>query len=67
MRAIDCLCGLRPEGATDEELIRFARQHVDSHQSDMERTNEEPRKLLAAGATPLWEWIGDDDATVFSY
>jgi predicted peroxiredoxin len=21
----------------------------------------------AAGATPLWEWIGDDPATVFSY
>jgi predicted peroxiredoxin len=20
-----------------------------------------------AGATPLWEWIGDDDASVFSY
>jgi predicted peroxiredoxin len=20
-----------------------------------------------AGATPLWDWIGDDDATVFSY
>jgi hypothetical protein len=20
-----------------------------------------------AGATPLWEWIGDDAATVFSY
>ncbi len=20
-----------------------------------------------AGATPLWEWIGEDDATVFSY
>lgn len=20
-----------------------------------------------AGATPLWEWIGDDNATVFSY
>jgi predicted peroxiredoxin len=20
-----------------------------------------------AGATPLWEWIGDNDATVFSY
>jgi|SRR5919197_225882 predicted peroxiredoxin len=20
-----------------------------------------------AGATPLWEWIGDDEATVFSY
>jgi predicted peroxiredoxin len=19
------------------------------------------------GATPLWQWIGDDDATVFSY
>jgi hypothetical protein len=19
------------------------------------------------GATPLWEWIGEDDATVFSY
>jgi hypothetical protein len=21
----------------------------------------------AAGATPLWEWIGDEPATVFSY
>jgi predicted peroxiredoxin len=20
-----------------------------------------------AGATPLWEWVGDEDATVFSY
>jgi hypothetical protein len=20
-----------------------------------------------AGATPLWQWIGDDHATVFSY
>lgn len=20
-----------------------------------------------AGATPLWEWVGDDDVTVFSY
>jgi hypothetical protein len=31
-----------------------------------------PSSLLVAnaqlgGATPLWEWIGDDGATVFSY
>jgi hypothetical protein len=50
MRAIDCPCDRRLEGATDEEFIRFAREHVDSHQSDMERTNEELRELLAAGA-----------------
>jgi predicted peroxiredoxin len=24
-------------------------------------------KARLAGATPLWEWIGDGDATVFSY
>jgi predicted peroxiredoxin len=25
------------------------------------------RGARLAGATPLWEWIGDDDVTVFSY
>jgi predicted peroxiredoxin len=24
-------------------------------------------KARIGGATPLWEWIGDDSATVFSY
>ena len=29
MRAIDCSCGHRLEGADDEELFRLAREHID--------------------------------------
>lgn len=29
MRAIDCPCGHRLEGADDEELFPLAREHVD--------------------------------------
>jgi predicted peroxiredoxin len=30
---------------------------------------DEPKveNVTLAGATPLWEWIGEEDATVFSY
>jgi predicted small metal-binding protein len=31
MRAIQCPCGHHLEGADDEELIRLAREHVESH------------------------------------
>jgi hypothetical protein len=50
MRAIDCPCGHRLEGANDEELVRLAREHVDSHHPDMDRSDEELRNLVAAGA-----------------
>jgi hypothetical protein len=50
MRAMDYPCGLRLEGADDEELFRLAREHVDSHHPDMERSNGELRALVAAGA-----------------
>ena len=50
MRAIDCPCGLRLERMDDEELVRLAREHVDSHHPDMERSDEELRQLVAAGA-----------------
>ena len=50
MRAIDCPCGHRLEGADDEELFRLAREHVDSHHPDMERTDDELRALVTAGA-----------------
>jgi predicted small metal-binding protein len=49
MRTIDCPCGHRLEGADDEELVRLAREHVDSHH-DMDRSDEELRNLVAAGA-----------------
>jgi hypothetical protein len=44
MRAIDCPCGHRLKGA-DEELIRLAREP-----SRMERTDDELRSLVTAGA-----------------
>jgi hypothetical protein len=50
MRAIDCPCGHRLEGADDEELIRLARERVNSHHPDMERTDDELRSLVTAGA-----------------
>jgi hypothetical protein len=30
-------------------------------------TGHEDADRVTAGATPLWEWIGDGGATVFSY
>ena len=50
MRAIDCPCGHRLEGADDEELVRLARGHVEEHHPDMERSDAELRARVAADA-----------------
>jgi hypothetical protein len=50
MRAIDCPCGHRLEGADDEELFRLARDHVNIHHPEMERTDEQLRERVAADA-----------------
>jgi hypothetical protein len=36
------------------------------HERGLERSELVPSARLV-GATPLWEWIGDEAATVFSY
>jgi predicted small metal-binding protein len=53
MRAIDCPCGHRFEGADDEELFRLAREHVDRDHPEMERTDEQLRERIAADAYTL--------------
>ena len=50
MRAIDCPCGHRLEGADDEELFRLAREHVDREHPDMQRSDEQLRERVAADA-----------------
>jgi hypothetical protein len=50
MRAIDCPCGHRLEGESDEELFQKAREHVDRDHPEMERTDEELRERVAADA-----------------
>jgi hypothetical protein len=50
MRAIDCPCGHRLEGADDEELFRLARQHVDRDHPEMQRTDDELRERVAKDA-----------------
>ena len=50
MRAIDCPCGHRLEGADDEELFRLAREHVDRDHPEMQRTDDELRARVAADA-----------------
>jgi hypothetical protein len=37
MRAIDCPCAHRLEGADDAELFRLAREHIDIDHPEMER------------------------------
>ncbi|MDP8942988.1 MAG: DUF1059 domain-containing protein [Actinomycetota bacterium] len=53
MRAIDCPCGHRLEGADDQELFRKAREHVDREHPEMERTDEQLRSRIAADAYHL--------------
>jgi hypothetical protein len=48
MRAIDCPCGHRLEGADDEELFWLAREHVDRDHPDLQRTDQELRERVAA-------------------
>ena len=50
MRAIDCPCGHRLEGADDEVLFRLAREHVQTHHPEMQRTDEQLRERIAADA-----------------
>jgi hypothetical protein len=50
MRAIDCPCGHRLEGADDDELFRLAREHVEQHHPDMERSDDELRARISADA-----------------
>ena len=50
MRAIDCPCGHRLEGADDEELFRLAREHVVNHHPEMQRSDEQLRERVAADA-----------------
>jgi hypothetical protein len=50
MRAIDCPCGHRLEGADDDELLTLARRHVEEHHPEMERSDDQLRARIAAGA-----------------
>lgn len=50
MRAIDCRCGHRLEGADDEELVRLAREHIAEHHPEMERSDLQLRERVAADA-----------------
>jgi predicted small metal-binding protein len=50
MQAIDCPCEHRLEGADDEELFRLAREHVQTHHPEMQRTDEQLRERIAADA-----------------
>ena len=50
MRAIECPCGHRLDGADDEELFRLAREHVDRDHPEMQRTDGQLRERIAADA-----------------
>jgi predicted small metal-binding protein len=50
MRAIDCPCGHRLEGADDAELFRLAREHIARDHPEMERTDDQVRERVAADA-----------------
>jgi hypothetical protein len=48
MRAIDCPCGHRLEGADDAEPFRLAHEHIDRDHPEMQRTDEQIRQRVAA-------------------
>jgi hypothetical protein len=48
MRASDCPCGHRLEGADDEELFRLCREHVEQHHPDIQRTDGQLRARVGA-------------------
>jgi predicted small metal-binding protein len=50
MRAIDCPCGHRLEGADDEELFRLAREHVDRDHPELRRSDDELRERISNDA-----------------
>jgi predicted small metal-binding protein len=53
MRAIDCPCGHRLEGADDAELFRLAREHIEREHPEMERSDDQVRERVAADAYDL--------------
>ena len=53
MRAIDCPCGHRLEGADDDELFRLAREHVDRNHPEMQRSDAQLRGRVAVDAYDL--------------
>jgi len=50
VRAIDCPCGHRLEGADDDELFRLAREHVVRDHPEMQRSDVQLRDRIAADA-----------------
>lgn len=50
MRAIDCPCGHRLEAADDDGLVTAAREHIEGHHPEMERTDQQLRARVAADA-----------------
>jgi hypothetical protein len=49
MRAIDCPCG-HLGSSQREELVRLARLHVEEHQPEMERSDDQLQARIAADA-----------------
>ena len=50
MRAIDCPCGHRLEGAYNADLFRLAGEHIDRDHPEMARTDDQVREPVAADA-----------------
>lgn len=50
VRAIDCPCGHRLEGADGVELFRLAREHIDTDHPEMQRTDDQVRERVATDA-----------------
>ena len=52
----------RVEVLVAEELLDLAQVRA-----GVEGSEAKTCRSVCGGATPLWEWIGDEHATVFSY
>jgi predicted small metal-binding protein len=50
MQAIDCPCGHHLGAADDDALFRAAREHVERDHPEMQRTDDQIRERIAAGA-----------------
>jgi hypothetical protein len=53
MRAIDCACAHNLEAADDVELFRLARERIDRDHPEMDRTDDQIRRRVAADAYDL--------------
>jgi hypothetical protein len=49
-RALDCFCGEYLEGDDNEELLNWARAHVERQHPDMQLTDEQIRQMVEEGA-----------------